>query len=75
MPLTPPTSLFAPVVVSDSREIPGVYFQAANVHNSDEVAGFVESFTSKHGEPTEGYVWQAAPSFIHVYLRKEREEK
>ena len=63
--------MFTPNAVSDSREIPAGCFYAAIVHNFDEVAEFVESFTKKHGEPKEGYVWQAAPRFVHVYLRNE----
>jgi len=67
--------MFTPKVVSSSKEIPEGWFIFTNVKTFDDSALFVELFTAKHGEPTEGYVWQAREGFIHVWLRNERTEK
>jgi hypothetical protein len=63
--------VFEPKVLTDSRDCPHGYFMFTNCKTFDEVAEFVETFTNKHGEPTEGYVWQAREGFIHVWIRND----
>lgn len=66
--------MFEPKVLTDSRECPHGYFMFTNCKTFGEAAEFVEVFTTKHGEPTEGYIWQEG-KYIHVYLRNERTER
>jgi hypothetical protein len=61
--------MFTPKVISNSTELPEGWFIFTNVKTFDQAAEFVSEFTVKHGEPTEGYIWQAREGFIHVYLR------
>lgn len=63
--------MFTPIMLSSSQDLPHGWFMFTNVKTFDQVAEFVSEFTKKHGEPKEGYVWQAREGFIHVWLRNE----
>lgn len=67
--------MFTPITLYASQELPEGWFVFTNVKTFDQVAEFVSEFTVKHGEPTEGYVWQVREGFIHVWLRNEETEK
>lgn len=63
--------MFTPKVVSNITEMPRVWYIFTMCKTFDEVALFVSQFTTKHGEPSDGYVWKSGDGFIYVYLKME----